>query len=155
MNQYGGILLGSLGACLSVFWSGIGSARGCGMVGEAASGIIAEEPEKFGKTLILQLLPGTQGLYGFVVGLMMIIMRISLNLTLVQGAYLLFAGAMCGGVEYFTALRQAEVCYAALQITVKNADHNSKGMIFGAVVETYAILGFVSAIILVLVAFPG
>lgn len=68
--QYGGVLFATLGAAVAVFLSGIGSARGVGMVGEVAAGLMAEEPEKFGKSLVLQLLPGTQGLYGFVIGLL-------------------------------------------------------------------------------------
>ncbi len=50
-----------MGVALAAIMPGIGSARGVGLVGEAASGLITEEPEKFGKALILQLLPGTQG----------------------------------------------------------------------------------------------
>ena len=68
--EYGGFVMGILGASLAVFLSGTGSAKGVGIAGEAASAVIIEEPEKFGKSLVLQLLPGTQGLYGFVIGLM-------------------------------------------------------------------------------------
>ena len=57
---------------LAVILPGIGSAKGVGIVGEAVAGLTTEEPEKFGKGLILQLLPGTQGLYGFVIGLMVL-----------------------------------------------------------------------------------
>jgi len=68
-QQYGGVVFGVLGAALAVLLSGIGSARGVGIAGEAAAGLIIDEPEKFGKAMVLQLLPGTQGLYGFVIGL--------------------------------------------------------------------------------------
>ena len=54
--------LALLGAGLAVVFSGIGSAKGVGMVGEASSGLLAEDPSKFGKALILQALPGTQGI---------------------------------------------------------------------------------------------
>ena len=62
-----GIIFGALGAVFAVLFAGIGSAKGVGMVGEAASGLMVEQPEKFVNALILQLLPGTQGLYGFVI----------------------------------------------------------------------------------------
>ena len=61
MVQYGGVFFAGLGAAFAVLFSGIGSAKGVGIVGEAASGLMIEEPEKFGKSLVLQLLPGTQG----------------------------------------------------------------------------------------------
>ncbi|MFA7533758.1 MAG: V-type ATP synthase subunit K, partial [Tissierellaceae bacterium] len=69
--SHGGVFFAGLGIAVAVFLSGIGSAKGVGLVGEAASGLMIEEPEKFGKSLVLQLLPGTQGLYGFVIGLML------------------------------------------------------------------------------------
>ena len=66
--EFGGVFFAGLGAALAVLLSGIGSAAGVGIVGEAASGLVIEEPEKFGRSLVLQLLPGTQGLYGFEIG---------------------------------------------------------------------------------------
>ena len=62
-----GVVYGILGAALSALLAGIGSAIGVGITGRAAAGVIAEDPEKFGKVLILQLLPGTQGIYGLLI----------------------------------------------------------------------------------------
>ena len=62
MANYGGLIFGAFGIALAVGMSGIGSAKGVGIVGEAAAGLVTEEPEKFGKALVLELLPGTQGL---------------------------------------------------------------------------------------------
>ena len=56
--QNGGVFFAGLGIAIAVFLSGIGSAIGIGIVGEAAAGLVIEEPEKFGRSLILQLLPG-------------------------------------------------------------------------------------------------
>ena len=69
MVDNGGMFLAALGAAIATIFSGLGSSKGVGTVGQAAAGLVAEEPEKFVKSLILQLLPGTQGLYGFVIGL--------------------------------------------------------------------------------------
>ena len=66
-EQFGGIGLAFLGAALAVGLCCVGSARGTGMVGEAATGVLSETPEHFSKCLILQVLPGTQGLYGLVI----------------------------------------------------------------------------------------
>ena len=65
--QFGGIGLAFLGAALAVGLCCVGSAKGTGMVGEAATGVLSENPEHFSKCLILQVLPGTQGLYGLVI----------------------------------------------------------------------------------------
>lgn len=60
----------ALGVVFTIFLSGIGSARNVGTTGQAAAALLKEQPEKFVSALILQLLPGTQGLYGFVIGIL-------------------------------------------------------------------------------------
>ena len=67
LNTIGGYALGLLGAGLAAFMAGIGSAKGTGIAGEAGAGLVSEDPGKFGKAMILQVIPGTQGLYGFVI----------------------------------------------------------------------------------------
>ena len=62
-----GIVFALTGAALAALMAGIGSAIGVGMAGEAAAGVVTEDPNKFGKVLILQLLPGTQGIYGLLI----------------------------------------------------------------------------------------
>ena len=66
LDSIGGLALSFLGAALAVGLCCVGSARGTGLVGEAAAGLTSEDPEKSTKCLILQVLPGTQGLYGMV-----------------------------------------------------------------------------------------
>jgi V/A-type H+-transporting ATPase subunit K len=144
----GGYLFAALGMCLAVILPGIGSARGVGLVGEAASGLITEEPEKFGKVLILQLLPGTQGLYGFVIGLM-VAAKLATAMTLDMGLYLFMASLPIAFVGYFSAISQAKTAAAGISILAKNPEHSTKAIIFAAMVETYAILAFVVSIILV------
>ena len=63
-----GVVLALAGAVLAALVAGIGSAVGVGMAGEAAAGVVTEDPSKFGKVLLLQLLPGTQGIYGLLIG---------------------------------------------------------------------------------------
>ncbi len=149
LTQNGGLLLGALGAALAVFIPGSGSARGCGLVGETAAGLITEEPDKFGQALILQLLPGTQGLYGFVFGLL-IILKLATVTTLGQGFYLFLAALPITFVGWRSAIYQAKVAAAGVQILAKNPSHNTKGIILAAIVETYALLGFVASILLYL-----
>ena len=84
LTQNGGIVIAAIGVALAAALPGIGSAKGVGIVGEAASGLLAEEPEKFGKALILELLPGTQGLYGFVIALL-VSLQLSPDMSFGQG----------------------------------------------------------------------
>ena len=152
-TQYGGLIFGVLGAAVAVFLSGMGSAKGVGIAGEAAAGVIVEEPEKFVQALILQLLPGTQGLYGFVIGLF-IMFRLSLNMPLAEGLYLFMAALPIGVVGYFSAVAQGKVSIAGQNILAKNSNEVTKGIILAVMVETYAILAFaISFLLLQQVAF--
>ncbi len=152
-SSNGGVIFTTIGAVIAIFLAGIGSARGCGLVGKTATGIITEEPEKFGKALILQLLPGTQGLYGFIIGFLIALKLTTDTISTAQGLYLMFAALPVAIVGYKSALLQAEVATAGLQILAKNPDQNTKGIIMAAIVETYAILGFVASIIMVFVTY--
>lgn len=147
-ENYGGQILGALGIALAVGLSGIGSAKGVGLAGEAVSGLLTEQPEKFGKALILELLPGTQGLYGFVVGLMML-SNLSPDTTLAQGMYLLFASLPIAIAGLFSGIAQGRCAASSVQILAKKPEHNTKGIVLTAMVETYALLGFVVSLILV------
>lgn len=147
-DNNGGFILGALGVAMAVGLSGIGSAKGVGIAGQAAAGLLTEQPEKFGKALILQLLPGTQGLYGFVVGLM-VLLNLSTTTTLQQGAYLLFACLPVAIAGLFSGIAQGKTAASAVQILAKRPEHNTKGIVLTAMVETYALLGFVISIMLV------
>ncbi len=145
--ENGGIVFALLGVALAVLLSGIGSAKGVGIVGESASGLIIEEPEKFGKSLVLQLLPGTQGLYGFVIGLITM-GSLRADMSMAEGMYILFACLPVAFVGLFSAVYQAKVAAAGIAILAKNEDHSTKGIIYAVMVETYALLAFVMSLIL-------
>jgi len=145
--ENGGIAFGVLGIALAVLLSGIGSAKGVGIVGEAASGLIIEEPEKFGKSLVLQLLPGTQGLYGFVIGLMSL-GALRVDMSMGEGLYMLFACLPIAFVGLYSAMFQAKVAAAGIAILAKNEEQSTKGIIYSVMVETYALLAFVMSLIL-------
>ncbi|AQS10854.1 V-type sodium ATPase subunit K [Clostridium saccharobutylicum] len=144
----GGFIFGALGVALAVGLSGIGSAKGVGLVGEAAAGLLSEQPEMFSKALILQLLPGTQGLYGFVIGLI-VFLKLKPETTLSQGVYLLFACLPIAISGLWSGIAQGKAAAAGIQILAKNPEHNTKGIILAAMVETYALLGFVVSFLLV------
>ena len=148
MENNGGWILGALGVALAVGMSGVGSAKGVGLAGEAVSGLLTEQPEKFGKALILELLPGTQGLYGFVVGLM-VMFSLSADTTLAQGFYLLFACLPIAITGLWSGIAQGRAAASSVQILAKKPEHNTKGIVLTAMVETYALLGFVISLLLV------
>ncbi|MFV0400072.1 MAG: V-type ATP synthase subunit K [Oscillospiraceae bacterium] len=149
MAENMGLILGIIGMALAVILPGIGSARAVGSTGEAAAALTAEQPEKFGKALILQLLPGTQGLYGFIIAFF-IFLALQPGMTLGAGLELLGASLPVSLVGFFSANYQGRVSTAGLQILAKRPDQSTKGIIYAAMVETYAILGFVVSILFVL-----
>ena len=71
MNE--GLLIAIIGAAAAAVFGGLGSALGVQMAGKAATGVVSEKPELFGKVLILQALPGTQGIYGFLVAILVLV----------------------------------------------------------------------------------
>lgn len=143
-GSWGGLALALLGAGLAAVLSGIGSAKGTGMAGEAGAGLLCQDPGKFGKVMILQVIPGTQGLYGFVIWFLAQSQIFSANaaapLTVAQGLQY-FAACLpiaLGGL--ISAIAQGKVAAASLNILAKKPDDWSKGMIFCITVEFYAIL---------------
>lgn len=145
----GGIIFAVLGAALAVILSGIGSAKGVAYVGQAASAIVIDEPEKFGKSLVLQLLPGTQGLYGFVIGII-VLTRLGGGLEFQQGIEIMLACLPIAIVGYFSAIEQSKVAYAGINILAKNEEQSTKGIIYSVMVETYAILSLITSLIFVI-----
>ncbi len=150
MSLFDGNTLALLGAAVAAS-AGIGSAIGVGLAGQAAAGVVAEDPKKFGKTLILQALPGTQGIYGFVIAFL-IMLKIGLiggggmvELTMAQGAYFFIAGLPIGIVGIGSGIWQGRAAVAALQLTAKRPEQMIKGIIYTAMVETYAILALLAS----------
>ena len=144
-GEQSGLIFAALGAAVAVFLSGIGSAKGVGMVGEVAAGLMAEEPEKFGKSLVLQLLPGTQGLYGFVIGLM-VLGRLNPQMSIAEGIYIFIACLPIAIAGYGSAIFQGRVAASGISLLAKNEEQSTKGIVYAVMVETYALLAFVVSI---------
>ena len=146
-GEQSGLIFAALGAAVAVFLSGIGSAKGVGMVGEVAAGLMAEEPEKFGKSLVLQLLPGTQVLYGFVIGLM-VLGRLNPQMSIAEGIYIFIACLPIAIAGYGSAIFQGRVAASGISLLAKNEEQSTKGIVYAVMVETYALLAFVVSIML-------
>lgn len=149
-----GLALAITGAAFAALFAGIGSAKGVGLVGEAAAGLVSKDPSKFSKALILQLLPGTQGLYGLLVAVLLlskigIIGGSPADLSVAQGL-LFFAASLpiaFGGL--FSAIAQGRAAAAGIGIVAKNPEESGKAIIMAAMVETYAILALLVSILII------
>ena len=147
-----GVMFAIFGGVLAAAMGGVGSAIGVGRVGRAAAGVVTEDPSKFGKVLILQILPGTQGLYGFLIAfLLMNNIKLgsadALELTAAQGL-MYFAACLpmaIGGLV--SALHQANAAVAGVGIVAKRPEESGKAIIFAAMVETYAVLSLLISIL--------
>ena len=148
-----GIVFALAGATLSALTSGIGSARGVGIAGPDAAGVCTDDPEKFSKVLILQLLPGTQGIYGLLIGFITMtqigVMGGSSDMSLIKGLLYLAACLPVIFVEPLSAIQQAKASIASISLVAKRPDQFGKAMIFPAMVETYAILALLVSILAV------
>lgn len=148
-----GIVLALSGAALAALTSGVGSARGVGMAGQAAAGVCTDDPSKFSKVLILQLLPGTQGIYGLLIGFITMtqigVMGGDSNISLTKGLLYLAACLPVIFVEPISAVHQAKASVASISLVAKRPDQFGKAMIFPAMVETYAILALLISILAV------
>ena len=149
-----GLVYGLLGAAVAVFLAGAGSARGVGIAGQAAAGVVTEDPSKFAKVLVLQLLPGTQGIYGLLVGFVTL-SKIGLlgggglELDPQTGLLILAACLPVGIVGLISGKSQGEAAAASIGIVAKKPEQFGKAMLFPAMVETYAILSLLISVIAV------
>ncbi len=154
-ESFGGIGLAYLGAALAVALCCVGSAKGTGMTGEAATGVISEAPEQFSKCLILQVLPGTQGLYG-IVAWFMVLLKIGVfggggaTLTIQNGLAIFCACLPIALGGLLSAIAQGRVATASINIVAKRPEESTKGIILCGIVEFYAILSLLATILLVM-----
>ncbi len=149
--------LAFFGAAIAAIPAGMGSAKGVGIVGEASSGLLAEDPSKFGKALILQALPGTQGIYGLITAFLIIfktgiLSGAPVTFTVDQGMYYLIAALPIGIVGYFSAIKQGRVAASGISLLAKRPKEVGKAITSAALVETYAILALLVSLLMVLFA---
>ncbi len=149
-----GTVLSLFGAFLAVGLAGVGSAIGVGMVGEAGTGLLTEDPDKFSLVLILQIIPGTQGLYGFV-AFFFVLNKLGLlggapvDVSLQAGISLLVACLPVALVCWLSAISQARVCAAGISLISKRPEHMFKSVLMAIVVEFYAILSLLASLLMI------
>ena len=144
LNTIGGYALGLLGAGQAALLAGIGSAKGTGIAGEAGAGLVSEDPSKFGKAMILQVIPGTQGLYGFVIWFIAF-NKLVPGMSVAEGLQILSACLPIALGGLLSGIAQGKVAAASVNILAKKPDDWSKGMILCITVEFYAILALLAS----------
>ena len=148
------LALALLGAGLAAVLPGIGSAKGTGIAGEAGTGLLCQDPSKFGKVMILQVIPGTQGLYGLVVWFFamfrMGMIGGSVSLTVTQGMQYFVACLPMALGGLFSAIAQGRVAAGSINILAKKPDDWSKGMVLCITVEFYAILSLLASMLMII-----
>lgn len=146
-----GTFIAILGAVVAAAMAGIGSAIGVGVAGKAAAGVTSEDPDKFSKCLVLQLLPGTQGIYGLLVAFLVFV-KIQLfgnvmALTLGEGLSLFAACLPMAIVGFLSALYQSKVAVSGIAMVAKRPEESGKAIILTVMVETYAVLALLVSLL--------
>ena len=144
-----GAFIALLGAAMAALFAGMGSSIGVGIAGQAAAGVTAEDPSKFSKVLILELLPGTQGIYGLIIAFI-IFMKVGLfgvmdgmtieAMTIAQGLAIFAASLPMAIVGLVSGIYQGKVAASAIAMTAKRPEASGKGISITVMVETYALL---------------
>lgn len=155
LDSFGGLALALLGAGLAVGLSCVGSAKGTGIAGEAGTGLLSEDPSKSGKVMVLQLLPGTQGLYGLVVWFFALISMgmldgSAVNMSVTEGMQYLVACLPMAIGGLLSGIAQGRVAAASVNIVAKNPNDWSKGMVLCITVEFYAILSLLASMLMII-----
>lgn len=152
--EFLGVVIAICGAALAVFLCGIGSAIGVGLAGQAANGVLSEDPDKFGSMLLLVALPGTQGFYGFVAGFL-VIMKLGLigqeilRISWIQGLQIFGSCLPIAISGVISAIHQGKVCTAGIAVAAKQPQAAMRALVYAVIVETYAVLGLIISVLLI------
>ena len=153
MDLQWGTIFAAAGAAMAAVMAGVGSAIGVGLAGQASAGVVSEDPDRFGSCLLLQLLPGTQGIYGLLIAFV-----IASKAGLLSGASVVSATA---GLSLFlaaipiafggllSAIAQGKVAVAGINLVAKKPEEQGKAMLMTVMVETYAVLSLLISFLLV------
>lgn len=149
-NLFNGNVIALLAGTLTATITGIGSAKGVSNVGTAMAGVLTEDPSKYGKLLLLQALPGTQGIYGLMTWFILMVRMGYLGgspvaLTMVQGFLVLAACLPMIVVGYKSALLQARVATSGVMLVGKRPESQAQAVVMAAMVETYAIFALLTS----------
>ena len=153
MELQWGTIFAAAGAAMAAVLAGIGSAIGVGMAGQAGAGVVSEDPDRFGSCLLLQLLPGTQGIYGlliaFVIATKAGLLGGGAAVSATAGLNLLLASIPIAFGGLLSAIAQGKVACAGINLVAKKPEEQGKAMLMTVMVETYAVLSLLISFLLV------
>ena len=155
-QEWGGFIFVFAAVAMAIVFPGMGSARGVGIVGQAGAGVLAEDPSKFSKVLILEVLPGTQGLYGFLTAIILLALSgvlggaEDLAIPVGTGIDYFLAVLPISIVGYFSAIHQAKTAAAGMGVVAKKPEDSTKAVVLAAMVETYAVFSLLVSLLAII-----
>jgi V/A-type H+-transporting ATPase subunit K len=154
-NELQGMI--AIGAALAIGIAGIGSATGIGIAGAAGVGATGEKPEVFGRSLVFQVLPMTQVVYGFIFAVLLLI---GAGILAGEGRPEVFTQPFIGlaaiaiglgvGLTGLSAIGQGITASASIGSYARNKEVFGRGMIFTVMSETIAVFGFIIGLFILL-----
>ncbi|MDO4573011.1 MAG: V-type ATP synthase subunit K [Clostridia bacterium] len=153
MEVQWGTVFAAVGAALAAALAGAGSALGVGIAGQSAAGVVSEDPDRFGTCLLLQLLPGTQGIYGlliaFVIAAKAGLLGAGTEVPVTAGLNLLMASLPIAIGGLISAIAQGKVAASGINMIAKKPEEQGKAMLMTVMVETYAVFALLISFLLV------
>jgi len=153
MDLQWGTIFAAEGAAMPAVMAGVGSALGVGLAGQASAGVVSEDPDRFGSCLLLQLLPGTQGIYGLLIAFVIAskagLLSGAANLSATAGLSLFLAAIPIAFGGLLSAIAQGKVAVAGINLVAKKPEEQGKAMLMTVMVETYAVLALLISFLLV------
>ena len=149
-----GAIWATAGAVIAALLAGIGSAIGVGITGQASAGVVSENPDLSGKCLLLQLLPGTQGIYGLLIAFVIaskagLLGASGVAVQATQGLQLLMASLPIAIGGLVSGIAQGKVAASGICLVAKKPEEQGKAMLMTVMVETYAVLSLLISFLLV------
>ena len=140
------VVIAVIGATLSAVLGGIGSSLGIVIAGVKGSAVLGEQPDLFGKILVMVALPGSQGVYGLLIAVLAISKAglfgpLDVPLTMEAGQKILFAGLIMGVSGLFSGWAQGKIVASGISSIARNESISGKAVVLSVIVETYAIFG--------------
>lgn len=148
-----GLVIALLGVAISALLGPIGSTIGMSKAGKAASGVLPEKPELYGRALVIQAIPGTQAIYGFLVAVLFlsslgIVGGELATLSTAEGLAYLMAALPVSAVGLASGIYQGKVAASAITMAGKNTELATRGMILAAMVETAQLLALLVSVLI-------
>ena len=153
MDLQWGTIFAAAGAAMAAVMAGVGSAIGVGLAGQASADVVSEDPDRFGSCLLLQLLPGTQGIYGLLIAFVIAskagLLSGAASLSATAGLSLFLAAIPIAFGGLLSAIAQGKVAVAGINLVAKKPEEQGKAMLMTVMVETYAVLALLISFLLV------